>query len=81
MADTHTKIVFCIKDEPILSMIEKEFSSFDYDVKHRTSTSRYKTVELNVNKLVPFDDDNQVTIEGYKVLFEDLRYYSKTLKN
>jgi len=75
MRNTHTKIIFCIKDEPILSMIQKEFSGFNYQIKHTTSGSRYKTIELNINKIIEFDNEDQVMIEGYKVQFEHLTYY------
>lgn len=77
MKNTHTKIIFCIKDEPILSMIEKEFSKFNYQVKHTASKSRYKTIELNINKIVEHDKEDQITMEGYKVQFEYLNYYSE----
>lgn len=75
MKNTHTRIIFCIKEEPILEMIQKEFSEFNFDIKFSSDKSRYKIVQLNVNTLVEFDDEDQVIIDGYKVQFEYLNYY------
>lgn len=80
MKNTHTRIIFCIKEEPILGMIQKEFSEFDFDIIFRSDKSRYKTVQLNVNKIVDFDDEDQIMIEGYTVQFEDLTYYSDSIE-
>ena len=78
MKNTHTRIIFCIKEEPILEMIQKEFSEFNFDIKFRSDESRYKTVQLNVNKIVDFDNEDQIMMEGYKVQFEDLTYYNES---
>ena len=75
--NTHTRITFCVKDEPILGMIQKEFEDYDFDINWKTDDSRYKTLELSVNKIVGFDNEDQIVMEGYKVQFEDLTYYNE----
>lgn len=76
MKNTYTRIIFIIKEEPILQMIQNEFSEFNFDLKFRTHKSRFKIVELNVNKIVDHDNEDQIMMDGYIVQFESLNYYS-----
>jgi len=76
MKNTHTEIIFCIKDEPILSMIRNEFAGFDYTI-NMTEQGRFIAVQLNINKIIPFDKDDSILMEGYKTQFESLTYYTK----
>lgn len=76
MKNTHTQIIFSLKYEPLLSMIENEFSNYKYTIKH-TPNGKYKTVQLNVNKIVKANKEDQVKIDGYAVQFEAIKYYKK----
>ena len=80
MKNTHTRIIFSIKDEPILGMIQREFEDYYFEIKWKTNGSRYKTLELRINKIVEFDNEDQVMIEGYTVQFENISYYSEPTK-
>lgn len=77
MSNTHTRIVFCVKNELILEGIEKEFLDCEFSIKQKISDSIYKVIELDVNKIVALPEDGFVTINGYKCQFESLAYYNK----
>tara|TARA_R110000803_G_C11739819_1_gene290887 strand:+ start:44 stop:265 length:222 start_codon:yes stop_codon:yes gene_type:complete len=71
----NTRIIFCVKDEPILGMIQSEFKNYDFEIEYKTDGSVYNMAELRVNKIVEFDKEHQVSMNGYKVQFENLTYY------
>lgn len=77
MEANHTTIKFIIKDEPILSMLQNEFSKYEFELEFSPGPDNYKTITLDINKIVKFDSENNIVLEGYKVQAEDYKYYYK----
>jgi hypothetical protein len=75
MSHTHTKVIFCIKDEPLLGMIQKEFKGTEYLIK-ALSDEKYTTIQLNVAKVLEVLPDDNLMIDKYQVQFEALKHYT-----
>ena len=76
MKNTHTQILFCCKDEPLLMMIQNEFKGVDYHIK-AISDGKFTTVNIHVHKIIPVLEDDQILLDGCNAQFESLRYYNK----
>lgn len=71
---THTKIVFLVKDEPILDSIQKEFKGRTYTI-GCAKNGKYTMVQLNVDTIVEILEDDNVMLDGYETQFESIMHY------
>jgi hypothetical protein len=74
MKNTHTKIIFCVKEEPLLGMIQREFYTHSYSLKV-LSDGQFTTIQLNIAKELEVLPNDNVMIDDYPVQFESMRYY------
>lgn len=73
--NTHTKMIFCVKDEPLLGMIQKEFTGTQYSLK-TLSDGEFTTIQLNVAKFLEVSNKEEVLIDNCPVQLESFRYYT-----
>jgi hypothetical protein len=73
--NTHTKMVFCIKDEPLLSMIQNEFTGTKYRLKS-LSDGVFTTIQLNVEKFLEVSNKDVVLIDNHPVQLDSFKYYT-----
>lgn len=79
MKNTHTKILFCVKDEPLLSLLQKTFAGLDYSLK-ALSDKEFLTIQLNIAKeLTPLDNEI-ILIDGQKIKYEAFKNYTPKIK-
>jgi len=71
---THTELVFLIKNEPVLDSIQKEFKGKTYTIGCAVN-GKYTRVQLNVDTLVERLEDDNVMLDGYETQFERIRFY------
>jgi len=70
----HTRIVFLVKDEPILGMIQTEFKGRSYVVEV-AKNHHYQRIVLHVDIIVPILPDDMIMLDGYETQFEEIRHY------
>jgi hypothetical protein len=75
MAHTHTRIVFCIKYEPVFEDFQKELEGYKYTLK-ANSDGKYIVVTINVNKIITPIDAEFVFINNQKIQFEQITHYT-----
>lgn len=71
---THTKIIFLVKDEPILDSIQKQFKGRTYTL-GCAPNGKYTRVQLNVDIVVDILDDDMIMLDGYETQFEGIEHY------
>ena len=69
-----TRIVFCLKNtESISEELDLEYKDVGYSV-IETKNDKYKVLDVTVNKIVSFNDEDQVSLDGWNTQFESLEY-------
>ena len=71
---THTRVVFLIKDEPLLDSIKKEFKDKNFVLKCNRH-DKYTMVKLTVDTIIKVLPENMIMICGYKTQYESLTHY------
>jgi Fe-S cluster biosynthesis and repair protein YggX len=79
MKHTHTRIVFCIKYEPVFEDFQKELEGYKYHL-IANSDGKYIVVTITVNKIITPIDDEMVLINNIKIQFEAITHYTPLKK-
>jgi len=71
---THTEVIFLIKDEPVLDSIQREFKTQTYTI-GCAKNGNYTKVQLNVDSLLKVYEGDMIILDGWKTQFEYIRHY------
>ena len=71
---THTRVVFFIKDEPVLDSIQKEFKGKNY-VLECNDSGKFTRVQLSIDTIIEVLPEDNIMLDGYETQFESLTHY------